>query len=858
MQRAAAMDDVCRCWHPPSGWTTSRSKPRPTMPAGAGARAARRRIDDRAGTGFADCGKLGRWPDRGHRDHAALVSGRRRAPMAVGVGVGANYYRSRGSADADEEAALSARVQTEFIGSAPQGSYYALVQASSFRGGVYAGAQYSFQEQPFALEASYCPRDLVPRVQPGICASPCRSSAGSCVSARPTTIAPAPTSASPTTASERARAGCGGAAVLRRSPIIAARRAACAGDRRAHHGPPVPLQRPPRLRPRRRCSTAPRSRSRPASASALIGRNGAGKSSLLKILAGLEKPDDGLLQMHAGPAHRVYVPQEPLFDAGATASSTSSARAWPRRGRCAQRYEAHAPGDDLDALQTRIEALDAWTWEQRVDTTLQRAAPGRRARRRRACPAARRSASRWRRRWWPCPTCCCSTSPPTTSTSTRSTGCEELLRGFKRQRDADHPRPRLPRRAWPRASSSSTAACCAATRATSAPTSGRRTSELAAEALANARADKLLAQEEVWIRKGVEARRTRSVGAHRAAAAAARAARRRGATRWARCGWRSTPACPAARSSPSCATCRMRFGDERTDRQPLQRHHPARRQGRPDRPQRRRQDHAAQADPRRAAADARARCAGHAGSRWPTSTRCAAALDLDATLADTISPGSEWIEFNGQRKHVMSYLNDFLFSPERANSPVRTLSGGERNRAAAGAAVRAAGQRAGARRADQRPRHRHAGAAGGAAAGLRRHGVPGQPRPALPRQRGHQHHRLGGRRDAPGLWREYEGGYEDWQLQRARVAPAGARPGRAAAAGRGRRRAAARPRAGRRGAQAQLQGAARAATSCPRASRRWRPSRAPSASAWPAPRSTPTSRSAWPSCRRATRRSTTS
>jgi ATP-binding cassette subfamily F protein uup len=57
-----------------------------------------------------------------------------------------------------------------------------------------------------------------------------------------------------------------------------------------------------------------------------------------------------------------------------------------------------------------------------------------------------------------------------------------------------------------------------------------------------------------------------------------------------------------------------------------------------------------------------------------------AGLNLDATLVDTISPGSEWIEFNGQRKHVMSYLTDFLFSPERAHSPVRTLSGGERNR----------------------------------------------------------------------------------------------------------------------------------------------------------------------------------
>jgi ABC transport system ATP-binding/permease protein len=55
-------------------------------------------------------------------------------------------------------------------------------------------------------------------------------------------------------------------------------------------------------------------------------------------------------------------------------------------------------------------------------------------------------------------------------------------------------------------------------------------------------------------------------------------------------------------------------------------------------------------------------------------------LDLDATLADFISPGSEWVEIGGARKHVMGYLGDFLFAPQRANSPVRTLSGGERNR----------------------------------------------------------------------------------------------------------------------------------------------------------------------------------
>jgi ATP-binding cassette subfamily F protein uup len=55
-------------------------------------------------------------------------------------------------------------------------------------------------------------------------------------------------------------------------------------------------------------------------------------------------------------------------------------------------------------------------------------------------------------------------------------------------------------------------------------------------------------------------------------------------------------------------------------------------------------------------------------------------LDLDATLEDFISPGSEWIEIGTQRKHVKSYLADFLFSPARGNSPVRSLSGGERNR----------------------------------------------------------------------------------------------------------------------------------------------------------------------------------
>jgi ATP-binding cassette subfamily F protein uup len=56
------------------------------------------------------------------------------------------------------------------------------------------------------------------------------------------------------------------------------------------------------------------------------------------------------------------------------------------------------------------------------------------------------------------------------------------------------------------------------------------------------------------------------------------------------------------------------------------------------------------------------------------------ALDPEKTVAETISPGSDWVEAGGAKKHVMSYLGDFLFSPRRASSPVRQLSGGERNR----------------------------------------------------------------------------------------------------------------------------------------------------------------------------------
>ena len=103
---------------------------------------------------------------------------------------------------------------------------------------------------------------------------------------------------------------------------------------------------------------------------ALIGRNGSGKSSLLRILAGTDRLDDGVLQMQQG-LRRFYVPQEPDFPPGASVFEVVGEGIAEVKALRA-RFEAHAPEDDLDALQTRIEALDGWTWEQRVEQAMQR------------------------------------------------------------------------------------------------------------------------------------------------------------------------------------------------------------------------------------------------------------------------------------------------------------------------------------------------------------------------------------------------------------------------------------------------------------------------------------------------------
>ena len=100
----------------------------------------------------------------------------------------------------------------------------------------------------------------------------------------------------------------------------------------------------------------------------LIGRNGSGKSSLLKILAGLEKADDGVLQLQQN-LRLAYVAQEPILDPDATVFVAASAGIAGVIALIDQYCEGVG---NLDELQSAIEAQHGWNWEQRVTETLHR------------------------------------------------------------------------------------------------------------------------------------------------------------------------------------------------------------------------------------------------------------------------------------------------------------------------------------------------------------------------------------------------------------------------------------------------------------------------------------------------------
>ena len=189
-------------------------------------------------------------------------------------------------------------------------------------------------------------------------------------------------------------------------------------------------------------------------------------------------------------------------------------------------------------------------------------------------------------------------------------------------------------------------------------------------------------------------------------------------------------------------------GDQ-VDRARFRHHDPARRPDRADRPQRQRQDHAAQAAAGRAAARHAARSGSARSCRWRISTSTGRRCARTGTRIENVAEGRDFIEIGGRRKHVLGYLQDFLFTPERARAPITRLSGGERNRLLLARSVRAAVQPAGDGRTDQRSGRGDAGTARGTACRIRRNAAAGQPRPRFPRQRGHLDAGAAGRRRRP-------------------------------------------------------------------------------------------------------------
>ena len=409
----------------------------------------------------------------------------------------------------------------------------------------------------------------------------------------------------------------------------------------------------------------------------LIGRNGTGKSSLLRILAELERPDDGLLQRQTG-LKTAYVAQEANLDANHTVFEAVAEGLADIRTLLEQ-YQ-HPQGDvDLDVLHSRIDALDGWTWEQRVNETLERlhldangkvqGLSGGTAKRVALAQALVRQPD------------VLLLDEPTNHLDLEAIGwLEDLLINFKGCVVViSHDRAFLD---------------AVATRMVELDR-GRLSSypgnfsryqvlkeeQLAQEAVVQAKADKLLAQEEVWIRKGVEARRTRAQARieRLKQLRAQRAARRDvvGKVRMEVDSGVSSGKLVAELTQVSKA-----FGEGPQRKEVVRQLTTTVLRG----------DKIGLIGPNGAGKTTLLKLilgelAPDEGTvRRGTQLQVAyfdqlrEQLDLDSTLEDFISPGSEWIEIGGRRTHVKSYLGDFLFSPARAHSPVRSLSGGERNR----------------------------------------------------------------------------------------------------------------------------------------------------------------------------------